>query len=70
MAIRKLSLSLFSAKTRVSQPDGSTLYFHLVSSVRQSTNQYALVCELVPIEFHSCPRLPWRKEMKRNGGEA
>ena len=45
MAVRKLSLPLFSAKTRVSQPGCSTDYLHFVATVSQKTDQYAVVCE-------------------------
>jgi hypothetical protein len=44
MAVRKLSLPLFSAKTLVSQPGCSTRYFHFIASVRQERNRYVLVC--------------------------
>lgn len=36
MAVRKLSLPLFSAKTH---------YFHFIPTISQKTDQYALVCE-------------------------
>jgi hypothetical protein len=49
MAVRKLSLPLFSAKTRVSQPGCSTRCFHFIATVSQKTDQYALVCESQPL---------------------
>ena len=49
MALRKLSLPLFSAKTLVSQPGRSTPYLHFVAAVSQKTDQYALVCESQPL---------------------
>jgi hypothetical protein len=45
MAVRKLPLPLFSAKTPFSQPGCSKSYLHFVAAVRQRTHQYALVCE-------------------------
>jgi hypothetical protein len=48
MAVRKLSLPLFSAKTLVSQPGYSTHYFHFIYSISQKRNQYAIVCEGEP----------------------
>jgi hypothetical protein len=38
MAIRKLSLPLFSAKTLVSQPGCSTHYFHLIATILACRN--------------------------------
>jgi hypothetical protein len=49
MAIRKLSLSLFSAKAGITQAKGYTLYLHFLASVRQSRNRYAFVCESQPL---------------------
>ena len=49
MALRKLSLPLFSAKTLVSHPGCSTRYLHFIGSVRQGRNQYSLVCESQPL---------------------
>lgn len=45
MAIRKLSLSLFPSKPRVSQPGCSTRYFHFIATISQKTGQHAIVCE-------------------------
>ena len=55
MAIRKLPLSLFSAK-----PSGlcSIPNLHFISAVRQRTHQYALVCETRPLmsfQSHGVP---------------
>ena len=57
MAVRKLSLPLFSAKTLVSQPGCSTHNFHFIATVSQKTNQYALVCEsqLTTFRCHGIP---------------
>jgi hypothetical protein len=49
MAIRKLSLSLFSAKPGIAQTESSTQYFHFLASIRQNRNQYAFVCESQPL---------------------
>ena len=57
MAVRKLSLPLFSAKTPVSQPGCSTHYFHFIATVSRKTDQYALVCESQPL-MTSEPRSP------------
>ena len=38
MAVRKLSLPLFSAKTRVSQPGCSTHYFHFIATILPCQN--------------------------------
>jgi hypothetical protein len=47
MAVRKLSLPLFSAKPRVSQPCCSTNYFHFIATVSQKTDQHAIVCRAI-----------------------
>jgi hypothetical protein len=60
MAVRKLSLPLFSAKTRVSQPGCSTHYFHFIATVSQKTDQYALVCESQPLMTSRSYGLPVR----------
>ena len=60
MAVRKLSLPLFSAKTLVSQPGCSTHYFHFIDSVRQDRNQYSLVCESQPLLSFGSDGLPAR----------
>lgn len=60
MAVRKLSLPLFSAKTRVSQPGCSTSYPHFVAISRQPRNQYALVCEGQPLATFRSHGLPAR----------
>ena len=49
MAVRKLSLPLFSAKTLVSQPGRSTPYLHFVAASVRRRNQYSLVCESQPL---------------------
>ena len=49
MAIRKLPLPLFAAKTRVSPSSDSTQYFHFVLAVRLDRNQCAFVCESQPL---------------------
>ena len=48
MAVRKLSLPLFPAKTLVPQPRCSKHYFHFIDGVKQERNQYVLVCESQP----------------------
>jgi hypothetical protein len=60
MAVRKLSLPLFSAKTLVSQPGYSTHYFHFIATVSQQTDQYALVCESQPLTTFRSHGLPAR----------
>ena len=60
MAVRKLSLPLFSAKTLVSQPGCSTHYFHFIATVSQKTEQYALVCESQPLLSFGSDGLPVR----------
>jgi len=60
MANRKLSLPLFSAKTRVSQPGCSTSYLHFVAISQQPRNQYALVCESQPLMTSRSHGLPAR----------
>lgn len=49
MASRKLTLSLFTAKARISQPEGSQSYLHFVTDVPNRRNRYALVCEAAPL---------------------
>jgi hypothetical protein len=49
MAVRKLSLPLFSAKTRVSRTGDSPQYLHFVLAVRLDRNQCAFVCESHPL---------------------
>jgi hypothetical protein len=60
MAARKLSLSLFSAKAGITQPDRSTQYLHFVASIRQDRNQYAFVCEAQPLPTLTSYGLPKR----------
>jgi hypothetical protein len=60
MAVRKLSLPLFSAKTRASQPGCPTRYFHFIAAVSQKTDQYALVCESQPLMTSRSHGLPAR----------
>ena len=60
MAVRKLSLPLFSAKTRVSQPGCPTRYFHFIATVSRKTDQYALVCESQPLMSFGSHGLPAR----------
>ncbi len=60
MAVRKLPLPLFSAKTRVSQPGCATSYLHFVAISRQPRNQYALVCESQPLMTSRSHGLPAR----------
>jgi len=60
MAVRKLSLPLFSAKTLVSQPGCSAHYFHFIATVSQKTEQYALVCESQPLMTSRSHGLPAR----------
>lgn len=60
MAVRKLSLPLFSAKTLVSQPGCSTRYFHFIATVSQKTDRYALVCESQPLATFRSHGLPDR----------
>jgi hypothetical protein len=60
MAVRKLSLLLFSAKTRFLQPGCSTHYFHFIATVSQKTDQYALVCESQPLTTFRSHGLPAR----------
>jgi hypothetical protein len=60
MANRKLSLPLFSAKTRVSQPGCSTHYFHFISADSQKTDECALVCESQPLMTSRSHGLPAR----------
>jgi len=60
LAVRKLSLPLFSAKTLVSQPGCPARYFHFIASVSQKTDQYALVCESQPLMTSRSHGLPAR----------
>jgi hypothetical protein len=60
MAVRKLSLPLFSAKTLVSQSGRSSRYLHFIDSVRQDRNQYSLVCESQPLLSFGSNGLPAR----------
>ena len=60
MAVRKLSLPLFSAKTLVSQPGRSTRYLHFIDCVRQDRNRYSLVCESQPLLSFGSDGLPAR----------
>jgi hypothetical protein len=60
MADQKLSPSLFSAKTRASESDPSTHYFHLIAAVRLDRNQYAFVCESQPLMTFRSHGLPGR----------
>jgi hypothetical protein len=60
MAVRKLSLPLFSAKTLVSQQGFSTHYFHFIVTVSQKTAHYALVCECQPLMTSRSHGLPTR----------
>ena len=61
MAVRKLSLPLFSAKTLVSQPGCSTHYFHFIATINHTTNQHALVCESRPFMTSLSHGLPARR---------
>jgi hypothetical protein len=57
MAIWKLSLPLFSAKS----PDlGSILQLHFIAAARLRTHQYALVCESQPLMTFWCYGHPAR----------
>jgi hypothetical protein len=49
MAVRKLPPSLFSPKSRASQPGCSPHYFHFIATISQKTAQYAIVCESQPL---------------------
>jgi hypothetical protein len=49
MAVGKLPLPLFAAKSRASKHGCSTHYFHFIATVSQKTDQYALVCESQPL---------------------
>jgi hypothetical protein len=60
MAVGKLSLALFSAKTLVSQPGCSTPYLHFIDCVRQDRNRYSLVCESQPLLNFGSDGLPVR----------
>ena len=60
MAVRKLSLPLFSAKTRVSQPGCPTHHLHFIATVSRKTDQYALVCESQPLMTSRSHGLPAR----------
>jgi hypothetical protein len=60
MAVRKLSLPLFSAKTRLLQPGCPTRYFHFIATVSRKTDQYALVCESQPLMTSRSHGIPAR----------
>jgi hypothetical protein len=60
MAIRKLSLSLFSAKSGITQTEGSSPYFHLIASIPQTRYRYAFVCESQPLLTLRSHGLPTR----------
>jgi hypothetical protein len=60
MALRKLPLPLFSAKSLVSQPGYSTRYLHFVATVGEKTDHYALVCESQPLMTSRSHGLPAR----------
>jgi hypothetical protein len=61
MADQKLSPSLFSAKARITQPEGSTPYLHFIAAVRQHRNQFVFVCESTPLlSFGSYGGVPLR----------
>ena len=60
MAVRKLSLPLFSAKALVSQSGRSTRYLHFIATVSRKTDQYALVCESQPLMTSRSHGLPAR----------
>jgi len=60
MAIRKLTLSLFSAKSGITQTEGSAQSFHFIASVPQSRNRYAFVCEAKPLLTLTSHGLPTR----------
>jgi hypothetical protein len=49
MAIRKLPLPLFAAKTRVSRAGDSPQYLHFVLAIRLDRNQCTFVCECQPL---------------------
>jgi hypothetical protein len=58
MAIRKLSPSLFSAKTRASESDLSTYHLHFFAPIQHNKNQYAFVCESQPFRTFRSHSLP------------
>jgi hypothetical protein len=60
MAIRKLPLSLYSAKAGIVQFEGSTQYLHFLASIRQDRNQYAFACESQPLLTVTSYGLPKR----------
>lgn len=60
MAPRKLPPSLFLAKARGPQSCCSMSYLHFIASVRQGSNQYALVCESQPLATFRSHGLPDR----------
>jgi len=60
MAIRKLSLSLFSAKAGIAQTEGSTQYLHFLASVKENRDAYAFVCESQPLLTVNSHGLPER----------
>ena len=67
MAIRKLSLSLFSAKAGITPIEGSTQYLHFIADVRKDRNQYAFVCEAQPLLTVTSSGLPKRCPLCRQG---
>jgi len=73
MAIRKLSPSLFYAKSGITQPGRSTLHLHFVASIREDRNRYAFVCEsqpLLTLTSHGLPkRCPFCKQDDPIGSE-
>ena len=60
MAVRKLPLPLFSAKTRVSLIGDSPQYLHFVLAVRFDRNHCAFVCESQPLLTVTSDGLPKR----------
>ena len=59
MAIRKLPLSLYSAKAGIAPSDASEQYLHFLARVRENRNQYAFVCEsqpLLTLTSHGIPK--------------
>ena len=55
MAVRKLPLPLFAAKTRVSPTGDSPQYLHFVLAVRLDRNQCTFVCESQPLTTFRSP---------------
>jgi len=60
MAVRKLPPSLFSAKPGILPTKGSGQFLHFIATVRQKTDQYALVCESQPLLSFGSDGLPVR----------